>query len=408
MGGPVFPAAVAILMRIALVAPFAIHPKGTTRWRVLPLARALAAEGHDVRVVIPPYDWRQHSGRVWRDGGVQVVNVVLPGALDLPGHVLLARRLAQAALDGQPDVVHCFKPKGYSGLAAWLLLQARARVVVDADDYEAGWNRLAGYPAPWSWFFVWQERTLLRRARAVTAASRWLESFAASLGQQQRHYLPNGVELSCSQYAMSCHRDQSVANRATRLRVLLFTRFVEHDARDVWQVWRQVLRDHPGAQLLVAGQGRCREEEGLAEIASAAGADRSVQIVGWLPPCTQPGLFAAVDAALLPVRDTPLNRAKSPMRLLDLLAAGVPVATQLVGEYGDLVQHGATGLVSSPSDPAALARSVSTLLADPGLRQRLGHAASQDVCARRAWPVLAQTALAAYRAVGCQPGASHV
>ncbi len=78
-------------MRIALIAPFAIHPKGTTRWRVLPLARALAAQGHAVRVVIPPYDWPAHGGVIWQDGGVQVVNVPVPARLRLAGHARAGR-----------------------------------------------------------------------------------------------------------------------------------------------------------------------------------------------------------------------------------------------------------------------------------------------------------------------------
>ena len=66
-------------MRILFLAPFAAGgPKGTTRWRVLPLARALAAQGHTVRVLIPPYDCPRQSGLSWRDQGVQVDNLDLP------------------------------------------------------------------------------------------------------------------------------------------------------------------------------------------------------------------------------------------------------------------------------------------------------------------------------------------
>lgn len=390
-------------MRIVLIAPFAVHPKGTTRWRVLPLARALAADGHAVRVVIPPYDWPQHSGRVWHDQGVQVVNAVLPRGLGQAGQILLARRLVQIAMAWRPDAVQCFKPKGPSGMAAQALLWKHVPLVVDTDDYEAAWSRAAGYPSPWAWLFAWQERTLLRRADAVTAASRWLGGLAASLGQRRCFYLPNGVMLSCSQDTTLCCQPQSVANERTRLRVLLYTRFVEHDVLDVWQMWRRVVSAQPDARLLVAGNGLHSEEEVLREIASAAGAGHTVQVLGWLPASVRLGLFAAVAAAVLPVRDVPLNRAKSPMRLLDLLAAGVPVATQLVGEYGALVRHRATGLVSEPGDAAALAQNVLLLLASPELRRQLGQAAMQDVCARRSWPMLAQTALAAYRAAA--PGA---
>jgi len=189
---------------------------------------------------------------------------------------------------------------------------------------------------------------------------------------------------------------------------LLYTRFVEHSAQDVWQVWQQVLAAEPDARLLIAGQGRAGEEHLLAQMAAEAGAGRSVQVLGWLPASARSGSFAAVDAAMLPVQDTLLSRAKSPMRLLDLLAAGVPVATQRVGEYGEMVQDGVTGLLAPPDDPAALACSVVALLRDPGLCQRLGQAAREDVRNRFIWPALAETALAAYRAVDCRPASQCV
>src|SRR3954454_3392465 len=43
-------------MRIALIAPFGLQPKGTVSARMLPLAHALAGRGHMVRVVIPAWD----------------------------------------------------------------------------------------------------------------------------------------------------------------------------------------------------------------------------------------------------------------------------------------------------------------------------------------------------------------
>jgi glycosyltransferase involved in cell wall biosynthesis len=400
-------------MRIVLIAPFAIHPKGTTRWRVLPLARALAAQGHAVRVAIPPYDWPRHSGRVWRDHGVDVANAVVPAGPGPAGHGMLAGRLVQLALAWQPDVVHVFKPKGPSGLAAlWLLGVARrggvtpplrAPVVVDADDYEAGWNEVLGYPALWARFFAWQERTLLRRAGAVTAASRWLEDFALALGQQQCAYLSNGVQFSRSQDAIPLPATTPATSADVTRRVLLYSRFVEHGPDDVWRVWQRVLAAEPDVQLLAAGRGRDGEEHRLAQLAAQAGAGSSVRVLGWLPASARSGLFPAVDVAMLPVQDTPLNRAKSPMRLLDLLAVGVPVATQRVGEYGEMVQNGVTGLVAPVDDPVGLAHNVVALLRDPDLRQQLGQAAREDVRRRFAWPALAETALAAYRAADCRP-----
>jgi glycosyltransferase involved in cell wall biosynthesis len=57
------------------------------------------------------------------------------------------------------------------------------------------------------------------------------------------------------------------------------------------------------------------------------------------------------------------------------MAAGVPVLSSNVGGVGDLVTHGETGWLVPPSDPAALADGIRTLLADPALAGRLAAAA---------------------------------
>ena len=391
-------------MRILFLAPFAAGgPKGTTRWRVLPLARALVARGHTVRVLIPPYDRRRQSGVSWRDQGVQVDNLDLPPLHGSLSQLALARKIAHVALVWQPDVVHCFKPKGPAGLAAWLLDRVpwwRAPLVMDADDWEIGWNRVAGYPLLWRSFFRWQEHWGLRRARAVTAASRWLAGYAGGLRNRTTPtadsddpgvlYLPNGVD------PVQVFPARHPMGKAPV--VLAYTRLVEHTPEDLIRVWQRVLKYEPQAHLVVAGPGPGPEASRLLTVAKIAGVSYSILITGWVPAASRAGLFAATDVALLPVSDTPLNRAKSPMRLLDLLAAGVPVVTQDVGEYGRLVSDGLTGLVTEPGSEGALAAAVVRLLRDPSLRERLGQAAAATMRIEYSWSGLVQRALLAYEA----------
>jgi glycosyltransferase involved in cell wall biosynthesis len=390
-------------MRIALIAPFAFHPKGTTHWRVRPLARALAAQGHAVRIVIPPYDWPAHSGRRWQDGGVQVVNVVVPASGGLRHAAVIAARLRRAALAWRPDIIHVFKPVGVSGLAAFALLHPDAPpVVVDADDWEGGWAAQRG--GMWRQLVDWQERWVLSRADAVTVASSWLSNWVTgqsprllSLASKPRRvfYLPNGVERA---------QPAAVNPRPNHgYRVLLYTRFVEHSPAHVWAVWRRVAAARADAVLYVAGRGLHAEESTLLAMAQAAGLDSSLHLLGWAPTASRPGLFAAVDAALLPVADTPLARAKCPMRLVDLLAAGVPVATQAVGEYAAYVQDGISGLLAPADDEQALAAAVVRLLDDPELRAALADGASQRIQAHFTWRDLAKTALKAYGSVLRRP-----
>jgi len=391
-------------MRIVLIGPFGLRPKMTMAHRALPLARALAARGHAVRVVLPPWDCPEESGHAWRADGVEVVNVRLPPMLPLLGHLWLTVRLLRSALSFRPEVIHCFKPKAYSGLAAavlWMMQRLRlwqGRLVVDADDWEGpgGWNEVADYSWAQRAFFAWQERWGLRHCDAVTVASRWLEQRVGEMrgGRGGVWYVPNGVEQGArSKMQEARGKRQGAGSKRT---VLLYTRFVEFEGERVVGIWRRVVEAVPEARLLVVGEGFRGEERELARRAAQAGLGDSVDIIGWVEEAGLPQFFAAADVAIMPVDDTILSRAKCPVRLLDLMAAGVPVVAEAVGEYAELVEDGVSGLLVPSGDEAAFAAAVVRLLEDERLRREMGQAARSRVHTAFCWERLVERVEKAY------------
>lgn len=64
-----------------------------------------------------------------------------------------------------------------------------------------------------------------------------------------------------------------------------------------------------------------------------------------------------------------------PTVLLEAAQAGVPVVASSLGGAGEIVEHGSTGFLFDPAQPDAGLAFVRRLVADPGLRARLGSAA---------------------------------
>src|SRR5215213_5948541 len=188
-------------LRIIMLAPFGIRPKGTLSARMLPLAQALRQRGHCVSIIAPPVQNPQDAGRRDVYAGVSVTHTPLPRLPGAAGVAQQVHSLLSAALAERPDVLHLFKPKGYSGLAALLarVIRPNLPLVVDTDDWEGwgGWNDLLHYPRLAKELFAWQERDLPRRAAAVTVASRTLESQVWGFGVPRERviYLPNGIDL---------------------------------------------------------------------------------------------------------------------------------------------------------------------------------------------------------------------
>jgi hypothetical protein len=48
-------------MHVVMVDPFGLRPHGTVSQRAVPLAKALAAQGHDVEVVLPRWSCPEDS-----------------------------------------------------------------------------------------------------------------------------------------------------------------------------------------------------------------------------------------------------------------------------------------------------------------------------------------------------------
>ena len=62
-----------------------------------------------------------------------------------------------------------------------------------------------------------------------------------------------------------------------------------------------------------------------------------------------------------------------------IMAAGTALVATAVGGVPEIVEHGRTGLLVPPRDPAALASALAELLIDPQRRAQLADAASERI-----------------------------
>ncbi len=390
-----------------MVGPFGLRPHGTMARRALPLAKELASRGHEIEVLLPPWGCPEDSGQVWEEDGVSVHNIVVPPPIPLLKEVIITWRLLRRIRRTGPDVVHCFKPKAYSGLSAAVLYGlaklrlTEARLVMDTDDWEGwgGWNDVAPYSAVQKRFFSWQERWGMTHCHALTVASKTLEARARGMGidSQIIHYLPNGVER---QSDMPNRSVGDTVRREWRLGdgpvILLFTRFFEFESGRLVEILNQVWAEVPSAHLLVVGHGLLAEEDRFLTLVQEAGFAARVTYVGWRQQQELARYFAASDLAVCPFEDTLLNRARCPAKVADLMAAGLPIVADDVGQVGEYIEHLVSGYLVPPGEVQTFATGVVRLLHDDQLRKGLGEQARRSVMRQFGWPRLAPKAERAY------------
>jgi glycosyltransferase involved in cell wall biosynthesis len=292
-------------VKVVMLGPFAFRPKGTVRARAFFMARALVRRGHTVTLLLPPYDNLAESGRAWRQDGVLLVNAQIARD-DLRARLRVPLELALRARRLAPDLVHVFKPVGYSGLSAfWLRLLSRLPLVVDTDDWEGsgGWADLNALPPLQRWFFDWQERWVPRHADAVTVVSRALEAQVTGFGvaPERVFYLPNGLDS-----AWHAPRDVGVG-QVTAIRQRLgvgrapLAMYVAHltrgsDLELALRAWPHVLRAVPEARLAVVGGGEGRPA--LEALSARLGLQGAVVFAGAVPQQEVPVWLAAAELAI--------------------------------------------------------------------------------------------------------------
>ncbi len=138
--------------------------------------------------------------------------------------------------------------------------------------------------------------------------------------------------------------------------VALFFGYVRHyKGLDILlEAWRTVRERRPGAVLVVAGEAYEDSAPYLA-LAAAAGGGPAVQMrLRYAPDDEVEALFKAADVVVLPYRSATQSGVTHVA-----YALGVPVIITDVGGLAETVQHGETGLVTPPEDPAALADALS-------------------------------------------------
>ena len=392
------------IMRIAMIGPFGLAPKGTMSARALPLAHALVAKGHHVKVFMPPWHTPQDAETAWQEGDVALEYVSLAPEWPAVSELASSWRLVRGALAWRPDVIHCFKPKAHAGLASWALWHLRRlrrgtlRLVVDEDDWEGpgGWNDLEPYPGWLRRVFTHQERWGLTHCDAVTVASRALETLVWSLGVDPQcvHYLPNGA---AAWRRGAGERVRQRHDLGTAPVVLLYTRFFEFDPSRAVKLFRTIAVAEPEARFLVVGKALFAEDDARFDrLLRDAGLDARTVRTGWTPLEKLPDYLAAADAAVQLMDDTLVNRCKCSVKLAELLACGAPVVADAVGQSAEMIRHGETGLLTPVGQVSAMAEQVVDLLRDPRRRQEMGRAAAQEMAERYSWPMLADEALRAY------------
>lgn len=237
-----------------------------------------------------------------------------------------------------------------------ILAGAGVRYVVDFDD--ALFHQYDCHPRPMVRRVLGAKiASVMRNAAAVIGGNDYLAEYARSAGARRIEVLPTVLDLD----RYTGPEQRGVAGRFTVgwIGSPTSTPYLEDIA--------------PALNSVCA-----REATDLVLI----GADASIRdavpatLLEWSEETEIRDLWS-LDVGIMPLPDEPWARGKCGFKLIQYMAAGLPVVASPVGMNREIVEHGVNGFLAE--DEGAWVRAIDRLRADPELRRRMGRAGRAKV-----------------------------
>lgn len=128
---------------------------------------------------------------------------------------------------------------------------------------------------------------------------------------------------------------------------------------------RSLKRDHPTAQVLVAGAGEMLEEMTQISVLESL----PITFMGWRSDIGM--ILSASNIAVLCSDNEGI-----PLTLIQASQACLPIVSTNVGSVGDIVEDGVTGLLTDIS-PGSLIKEISRMIDNPEMGERFGKAGQE-------------------------------
>ncbi|MFE2279858.1 glycosyltransferase family 4 protein [Streptomyces sp. NPDC059454] len=274
------------------------------------------------------------------------------------------------------------------GLMAPALRRAGAeRIVATTHGHEAGWAQL---PAA---------RQLLRRIGDSTDTITYLGEYTRSRiasaltpeAASRMVQLPPGVDEKTFHPGSGGDEVRARLGLTDRPVVVCVSRLVPRKGQDTLiRAMPAILAAEPDAVLLIVGGGPYEKE--LRRLAADTGVAASVRFTGSVPWSELPAHYGAGDVFAMPCRTRRggLDVEGLGIVYLEASATGLPVVAGDSGGAPDAVLDGETGWVVPGDSAGQTADRITTLLADPELRRRMGERGREWVERKWRWDLLAE------------------
>ncbi len=332
----------------------------------------------------------------------------LPGLKQVAAIQALAKRLEQVARMIKPDFLHAHSPALNGAAALWVGRRLKIPVVY---EIRAFWEDAAvshGTSRAWGPRYRLTralETFVVQRADRVTVICEGLrqEILGRGIPADKVTVIPNAVDGAAFRNTGNAPTEQPLPPPPAKLedRIILgfIGSFYAYEGLHILiSALPAILEKNPRVSILLVGGGP--EETALRQQVTVAGLSERVHFTGRIPHQRVKNWYERVDLFVYPRLPIRLTELVTPLKPLEAMASGTPVAASDIGGHRELIRDGETGYLFKAGDAGALAATVDRLLKDPEDRTRVCNNARTFVERERNWPA----SIANYRQVYRRPG----
>jgi len=364
-------------MKILQVSPFDFSTRGGVNEHVTQLDRAFQSLGHETRILAAA---SSESGEV-DDGHIYRIGTSIP----FPSNGSTARvtispfvisKVRSFLEREQFDVIHMHEPLAPILPMATILFSKALNVAT----FHAAREFNFWYHYTKAFMDLFLDRLDVRIAVSEVARESVDSHFPGDY-----EIIPNGIDLERFHPGV-----RPITEYLDGRKNILFVGRFDEPRKGFIHLLRAmptIRKQFPDARLIVVGAGDIARATRQARNLNAG----DVVFAGSVRPQDLPRYYATCDVYCAPST----GRESFGIVLLEALATGAPVVASDIPGYAGVIDHGRTGMLTTPEEPNDIALAIVRVLADEALRRTMVAEGLREV-QKYGWPVIARRVLGAY------------
>ena len=359
-------------------------PSGLGRY--LPLAKELTRLGHTVTIAALHSNFPSLSSRRFSFDGVDVryvsqMHVQKTGNTKqyFPAGKLLyltaaaTWRLSKIAVKFPADIVHIAKPHPMNSIAGLLSKIRNKRIYLDCDDNETASLRFNNkWQSKIIRFFelIMHECVEFVTTNAMHTVQRLDKT---GIPSEKILYLSNGVDLErFKQPKLETINALQEKHILANKKVISFIGSLSESSHPISLLitaFAHLSPQSPDYHLMLVGGGEDFNQYN--EQIIGLGLSDRVTFIGRVPPAEVVNYYYLSDVTVDPIFDDEAAKGRSPLKLFESWACGVPFVTSDVGDRKFLIGSPQAGVITKPGDPIDLSVGINEVLSNKDLSKSI-------------------------------------